>query len=137
MSQKTILASIVHDPEIDALFQEAFRTPDYWAGLLQGHLIADTLDLMEEQNVSKAELARRMGISRQRVHQILSENVNLTLETIAQLALALGCRPVVRLQPLKSTPQPRRKALRAPCAAAPPRQAVKNPKNKRASSARP
>jgi transcriptional regulator with XRE-family HTH domain len=48
--------------------------------------------LMEEQNVSKAELARRIGKSRSDITQLLNGSRNLTLHTLADLAFALGTR---------------------------------------------
>lgn len=39
--------------------------------------------------VSRAELARRLGCSQARVSQLLGDNANLTLETIARVFLAL------------------------------------------------
>lgn len=48
-------------------------------------------NLMEEKNVSRAELARRMGVSRPRVTQMLSDEcTNFTVRLLARAAFALG-----------------------------------------------
>jgi transcriptional regulator with XRE-family HTH domain len=44
---------------------------------------------MEYQNVSQAELAKRMGISAPRVSQLLDSEANLTVRTIERLSEAL------------------------------------------------
>ena len=55
---------------------------------------------MQELDVSKAELADRLGCSRANVTQLLSGNRNVTLHTMSDLAVALGRRVTVDLQPL-------------------------------------
>lgn len=50
-------------------------------------------NLMEEKGVSRAELARRMGVSRARVTQMFSDEcTNLTIRLLARAAHALGER---------------------------------------------
>jgi transcriptional regulator with XRE-family HTH domain len=69
--------------------------------LREEELILQTTNLiyetMEKCGVTKAELAKRMGKTPAFVTQILSGDRNLTLRTIADIALALEMRPVVIL----------------------------------------
>lgn len=54
--------------------------------------------LMEEQDLSKAEMARRMQISRAAVDRLLDpDNESATLTTLEKAALALGKRLQVAL----------------------------------------
>lgn len=55
-------------------------------------------DLMEKQNISKSELALRIGKSKAFVTQLLSGSRNMTMHTFADLAFALGHR--VRFSPI-------------------------------------
>ena len=64
---------------------------------------------MREHNLTRADLASRMGVSPGRVSQVLSGGENLTLRTLASLAAALGTQfdltlsprePVVSARPL-------------------------------------
>ena len=48
--------------------------------------------LMEEKQVSKAELARRVRKSRAHITQLLNGSRNMTMHTLADLAFALGSR---------------------------------------------
>ena len=50
------------------------------------------VDEMRKQGMSKKELAERMGITPQRLSNILNTQSNMTLKTIAQFELALGIR---------------------------------------------
>jgi len=45
---------------------------------------------MEDQSVTQAELAKRMGCTQQYVSNLLKGSSNMTLETIARLEKALG-----------------------------------------------
>lgn len=53
--------------------------------------VSDLIDfLMKKEGVKKAELARRLGKSRAYVTKILQGNANFTLDTLVQIARALG-----------------------------------------------
>jgi len=65
-------------------------SPDYWH---EGAIVEFTLDLerrMEEQDISRAELARRMGTSRAYITRLLGGNANFTLMTMVKLSMAVG-----------------------------------------------
>jgi transcriptional regulator with XRE-family HTH domain len=47
---------------------------------------------MEQQGISKAELARRLGKSRAYVTKILQGNANFTIESLVRIARVLGCK---------------------------------------------
>src|SRR5947199_10431683 len=47
-------------------------------------------ELMEKEDISKADLAKRIGKSRAYVTQLLSGARNMTLHTLADLSLAIG-----------------------------------------------
>jgi transcriptional regulator with XRE-family HTH domain len=55
--------------------------------------------LMDEQNISKADLARRLNKSRAWVTQLLSGSANMTVRTLAELAYALGAEVKLHAQP--------------------------------------
>ena len=59
--------------------------------------------LMEQQGVTKAELARRVGKSRAYVTQSLGGDRNMTLGTLASFADALNADAVVDLKPRAET----------------------------------
>jgi transcriptional regulator with XRE-family HTH domain len=71
------------------------KQSDYEQLLAQERLILDATEavvvLLQEQNVSRQELARRIGKSKGFVSQLLSGERNMTLRTLADLGHALGC----------------------------------------------
>lgn len=56
--------------------------------------------LLQEQKVSKAELAKRIGKSKAFVTQLLSGSRNMTMHTFADLAFALGFKVELKPSPL-------------------------------------
>jgi len=84
--------------------------------LQQAGLIFDVTELMcatlEEQSVTRAELAKRMEKSKGRISQILNGETNLTLQTIADVFTALGKTLTVRATDIcEPEPQPPEKAM--------------------------
>ena len=59
---------------------------------------------MDEGNIKRMDLAKRLGVSPGRVTQILASEENLTLRTLAALAASLGGRFEIRLVPCDSRP---------------------------------
>jgi transcriptional regulator with XRE-family HTH domain len=55
--------------------------------------------LMRENQITRADLATRMGVSPGRVSQVLSGGENLTLRTLASLASALDAHFELELRP--------------------------------------
>jgi transcriptional regulator with XRE-family HTH domain len=55
--------------------------------------------LMAEQNVSKADLARRLNKSRAWVTQLLSGKANMTVRTLAEVVYALDAEVKLRAHP--------------------------------------
>ena len=53
------------------------------------HITLQVLRSMDEQSITQAELARRMGCTQQYVSNLLKGCSNMTLETIARLEKAL------------------------------------------------
>jgi len=70
---------------------------------------------MKQKRMSKADLAREMGVTPGRVSQVLSGDDNLTLRTLAAVCVALDARLDVKLVPnggdlLRSDEYPRSSA---------------------------
>jgi len=61
--------------------------------------------IMEEKNITRAELARRLGVSRAFVTKLLNGNPNLTIKTMMSIADVLGCDVNLDLYPKGFTPR--------------------------------
>lgn len=85
--------------DFKGLFTEARKDHAYW---VEGAILEFTEDMarcMEEQGVSRSELARRIGTSPAYVTKILRGTTNFTLDTMVKVARALDCEFRCHLQP--------------------------------------
>lgn len=57
----------------------------------------DLLVILEDLEISKKELARKLGKSRSYVTQILSGSRNMTLGSLSDICFALGFKPEIKL----------------------------------------
>ena len=69
----------------------------YWIGLARMEFTADLDRLMQEDEVSRAELARRIETSQAYITKVLGGTGNFTLETMAKLAQAMDAVLHIRL----------------------------------------
>jgi antitoxin component HigA of HigAB toxin-antitoxin module len=69
---------------------EAEASPDYWNAVAAHEFVRELERRLEEQGVSRAELARRLGTSKAYVTKVLSADANFTLATMTRLAAAVG-----------------------------------------------
>ena len=93
------------------------KNPEYLQEWLVINLSEDILAIMEEENLSRSDLAARLGVSRQYVTKLINRTPNLTLRSLAEIAAALGRQVTVRLEmpppPLAATPMAEAKSARA------------------------
>lgn len=74
----------------DDLYRDAERHDDYILARLVHDFTEALVRRMEEQGMSRAELARRLGTSQAYVTKVLRGNVNFTLATLVRLGQATG-----------------------------------------------
>jgi transcriptional regulator with XRE-family HTH domain len=88
---------------------KATNTTDYERLVAQETLILDAteaiVELLQEQGVSRQELAARLGKSKGFVSQLLSGERNMTLRTLADLAYVLGQRCSLAIRALEEGDQ--------------------------------
>jgi transcriptional regulator with XRE-family HTH domain len=71
--------------------------PLFLVEYMKATITSDIFTVMEEESISKTELANRLGKSRQYVSRILNETANYTLDSIAKIAAALKRDVALRL----------------------------------------
>ena len=87
----------------ESSFREFFRKAEESIVYnVEGSILDFTEDLcrvMDEKDVSRAELARRIGTSPAYVTKILRGTSNFTLSSMVRVAMALGCDLRIHLAP--------------------------------------
>lgn len=96
------------------LIQDARSRDDYW---IEDTILQFTMKLhglMQEQGISKTDLARRLGVSQPYVTRVLKGSDNLTVGTMVKLARAVGASLQISLQESEAGLEPaEEKPLRA------------------------
>ena len=77
--------------------QDYANDPEFMAEGLSIKVIEEMLECLEQKNLSQSWLAQKMGVSRTHISRILNAPPNMTLLTIAKIAVALGVTPDVCL----------------------------------------
>jgi transcriptional regulator with XRE-family HTH domain len=90
-------------PLIDKYEEIYAKDPDFIAGGLALKVTEEMLKILHERNQSQSWLAEKMGVSRARISRILNARPNMTLFTIAQIAIALDVKPDISLLELQPT----------------------------------
>jgi transcriptional regulator with XRE-family HTH domain len=73
------------------------KDPEFIAEGLALKITEEMLELLENRKLNQSWLAEKMGVSRAHVSQILNARPNMTLLTIAKIAVALNVEPDVCL----------------------------------------
>lgn len=61
----------------------------------------DILILMEDKEISKKELADRLGKTKAYISQLLSGSKNITLKTLSDVCHAIGVKPIVEFKDIE------------------------------------
>ena len=75
------------------------NTPEFLVEAVKLAFAEELCRLLEEQGVSRSQLAERLGTSRAYVTRILRTDYNLTAETMVKVARALDARVELKLVP--------------------------------------
>ncbi len=84
---------------LDELNEEFERDSNYMAKGMALEYLEDALHILKSQGLKQADLAKRMGVNPAFISRIFSFNTspNLTLRTLARIAVALETRPIIGL----------------------------------------
>jgi plasmid maintenance system antidote protein VapI len=82
---------------LDKYEQDYANNSEFIAEGLAIKLTEEMLELLEQKGLNQSWLAEQMGVSREHVSRILNARPNMTLLTIAKIAVALGVKPEVSL----------------------------------------
>ena len=86
--------------------------PDYEFDVLAIDIGERIVERMDELGLTQAGLARKMGVSRARISQILRGHDNLTLKSVVAVAIGLDSRVDLRLKPGRAGGRLRRQSCR-------------------------
>lgn len=74
------------------------RSEIFWMELIRNQIFNEVHSYMTENNLTRQELANRLGYSKGYVSQILNGNSNLSFQKLTELALAINKVPYLYLK---------------------------------------
>src|SRR5262245_7538362 len=80
------------------IFERLEKTEEYELDALKVELCEQIYLIMEQEDIARAELARRLKTSRAYITKLLQGSANFTLESLVKVARALECNVTVKLK---------------------------------------
>lgn len=71
--------------------QEAQKDPAYWTAKVTHSFAISINNMMVEKNITKTDLAKKIGVSKAYFTKVLRGEANFTVETMVKFSMALGC----------------------------------------------
>ncbi|MDD2902869.1 MAG: helix-turn-helix transcriptional regulator [Syntrophales bacterium] len=81
------------------LVKQAKKREAYWLADAVYTFTEELHNLAENANISRSELARRLGVSPAYITKLFRGNANFTIETMVRLARAVGARLHLHIAP--------------------------------------
>ncbi len=80
--------------------RELYSNEGYWTTKIQLELYRSLVGYMEEQKLSRTQLARKLGVTKGYVSQILNGDFNHKLSKLVEISLAIGLVPDIKFRNL-------------------------------------
>ena len=86
--------------------KELLATPEYWTTKIQIDLYQKVNQYLKDNHLTRTELAKRLGVSKGYISQILNGDYDHRISKLVELSLAIGYTPhlVFEEQNPKDTP---------------------------------
>jgi transcriptional regulator with XRE-family HTH domain len=78
--------------------EELLRSPAYWLTHLQIEIFNLLNTYMEENNLTREQVAEKLKVSPSYVAQILNGNFNFKISKLIELALLVGRTPIIQFE---------------------------------------
>jgi transcriptional regulator with XRE-family HTH domain len=74
-------------------FEELIETSEYWLETIQNELYQHVFNYMEKEKINQTQLAKKLGVTKGYLSQVLNGHFNHRLEKLIELSLAIGIVP--------------------------------------------
>ena len=81
---------------------DLFKNKGYWTSKIQLKLFKEIDDYMKENNLNRTQLAKKLGVSRGYITQVLNGDFNHSVSKLVELSLAIGKIPEFKFKDLES-----------------------------------
>lgn len=82
--------------------EDIIKTPGYWMAKVQMDINECAEEFMEQNNLTRSQLAKHLGVSKGYVSQLLNGEYDHRLSKLIDLALAFGYIPKIEFEPIQN-----------------------------------
>lgn len=91
--------------------EELLKTPEFWTSKIQIELYQKVEQYIEENNITRTELAKRLGVSKGYISQILNGDYDHRISKFVELSLFVGYKPQIYWESIEQSKQEEYKSL--------------------------
>lgn len=81
--------------------KQLLNSKEYWLSKIQIDLFNQVFDYLENNNMNRSELAKKLGVTKGYISQVLNGDADHRISKMVELSLAIGVVPDVRFKNLK------------------------------------
>jgi transcriptional regulator with XRE-family HTH domain len=81
-------------------YKDLIKTPEYRLETIQNEIFRQVWAYMEKEDLNQSQLAKRLGVSKGYISQIINGNFNFTLKKLIELATFIGVVPEITFKSL-------------------------------------
>ena len=93
---------------------ELVSSNGYWIAKIQLDLYEQLEAYLQENNMSRTQLAEKLGVTKGYVSQVLNGDFDHKISKLVELSLAIGLVPTIRYEPLDAVLEADKKAIAKP-----------------------
>ncbi len=83
--------------------EQLIRNETFWTETIQNKIYNDLASYIKNENISQKEIAKRLGVSKGRVSQILNgKYLNFRIDTLVKICLSIGKVPKFNFEDLEN-----------------------------------
>lgn len=91
--------------------EELIRSKGYHLAMLQNELFLEIHNYLENNNISRTDLAQKLGVTKGYISQVLNGDFNFKLSKLVELSLAIGKFPKIEYKDISELEIPKKNAL--------------------------
>lgn len=80
--------------------RELISSKEYWLSKIQIELFNQVSDYLEKNNMKRSELAKKLGVTKGYISQVLNGDADHRISKVIELSLAIGLIPEIKFKDL-------------------------------------
>lgn len=83
-------------------YKELLQTETFWTTKIQNELYQAVINYIEENKINRTQFAKKLGVTKGYLSQVLNGDFNHRLSKLVELSLAIGIAPIIHFEDLEN-----------------------------------